>query len=200
MKIIGLTGGIGSGKSAVAQLLAEQGAAVIDADKLGHEVFKPGTSAWREVVSAFGKEILAPSKEVDRRKLGAIVFLNPERLEALNRIMHPRILELVKAKLEDYRRQGVDIAVLEATLLIEAGWTSLVDEVWVTVSSKETVVNRLKERGLSEAESLARILSQMPSEERKKHADVIINNEGSLDELRVRVKQRWQRLRSKKGV
>ena len=196
MRVIGLTGSIGSGKSSVAQFLSEMGAVVIDADKLGHEVFKPENPAWREVIDTFGNEILTPSNEIDRRKLGAIVFNNPERLKRLNRIMHPRILEVVKAKLEELRRQGAEVVVLEATLLIEAGWTSLVDEVWVTVSSKDSVVDRLKERGLSKAESLERILSQTTSEERAKHADVIIKNEGSLDELKTQVKQLWQRLQS----
>lgn len=192
MKVIGLSGGIASGKSTVSRILAELGAEVIDADRIGHKVFEPGTAAWQEVVTAFGREILAPSNELDRRKLGEIVFHSPEALARLNRIMHPRIYEVVKAKLEECRGRGAGVVVLEATLLIEAGWASIVDEVWVTVASKDTVLGRLKKRGLSEPEGLARILSQMPSEERIKHADVAIYNEGSLSELRTRVEQLWQ--------
>src|SRR4030042_38837 len=101
MKVIGLTGGIGSGKSMVAQFLAELGAVIIDADKVGHEVFKPGTEAWREVVAAFGKQILNTKGEIDRKKLGEIVFGNPELLSQLNIITHPKINEAVKAKLKE---------------------------------------------------------------------------------------------------
>ena len=192
MKVIGLTGGIGSGKSAVSRILAELGAEVIDADKIGREVFEPGTAAWQEVVTTFGREILAPSNEIDRRKLGEVVFHSPEALRQLNRIMHPRIYEVVKANLEECRGRGVGVVVLEATLLIEAGWTSIVDEVWVTVTSKDTVIGRLKERGLSEPEGLARIMSQMSADERIKHGDVVIYNEGSLSELKTKVEQLWQ--------
>ena len=196
MKVIGLTGGIGSGKSTVSQFLAELGAVIVDADRVGHEAFKPDTDVWREVVAAFGRQILTPNGDIDREKLGETVFANPESLLRLNQITHPRIYEMVKARLEEYRRQGVSVVVLEAPLLIEAGWSSLVDEVWVTVASEPTVLRRLKERpGLSEQQSLARIHSQLPSEERIKHADVIINNDGSLNELKAKVRELWQGLR-----
>ncbi|MDP2916898.1 MAG: dephospho-CoA kinase [Dehalococcoidia bacterium] len=191
MKIIGLTGGIGSGKSTVSGVLAELGVVVIDADKIGHQVFKAGTGAWRQVVAEFGRGILSPSDDIDRRKLGEIVFHNPEAMEKLNRIMHPRILEVIKAQLEEYRCKGAKVVVIEATLLIEAGWTSLVDEVWVTVAPRGTVLERLKERGLSEAEVLARIMSQMSAEERVKRAHVTIYNEVPINELKAKVKQLW---------
>jgi len=196
MKVIGLTGGIGSGKSTVSQFLAELGAVILDADRVGHEALKPDTDVWREVVAVFGRQVLTPSGSIDRAKLGEIVFGKPESLSRLNQIMHPRMFDMVKAQLEGYRRQGVDVVVLEAPLLIEAGWTSLVDEVWVTVASESTVLRRLKERiGLSQSESLARIRSQLSSEERTKHADVIINNDGDLDELKARVGELWQGLK-----
>jgi dephospho-CoA kinase len=195
VKVIGLTGGIGSGKSLVSEFLAELGAVIIDADKVGHEAFKPNTEIWREVVATFGQEVLKPDGEIDRSKLGAKVFGKPESLARLNQIMHPRMYDIVKARLEQYRQQGVEVVVLEAPLLLEAGWTPLVDEVWVIVASEATVLRRLRERGrLSEPESLARIRSQTSNEERAKHADVVINNEGSLDELRDRVKGLWQGL------
>ncbi|MBA7602567.1 Dephospho-CoA kinase [subsurface metagenome] len=196
MKVIGLTGGIGSGKSTVSQFLAELGAVIVDADRVGHEAFKPNTDVWREVVAAFGRQILTTNGDVDREKLGETVFANPESLLRLNQIMHPRIYEMVKARLEEYRRQGVSVVVLEAPLLIEAGWSSLVDEVWVTVAPESTVLRRLKERaGLSEQQSLARIHSQLPSEERIKHADVVIDNDCSLNELKAKVRELWQGLR-----
>jgi len=195
MKVIGLTGGIGSGKSTVSRFLAELGAVIIDADKVGHEALKPDTEIWRKVVAAFGTGILKPNREIDRKKLGKIVFGNPEALTRLNQIMHPPMHQLVKAQIKEYRQQGGEVVVLEVPLLIEAGWTSLVDEVWVTVAPEPTVVRRLKEKvGLSERESLARIRSQLSSEERVKHADVVVDTDCDLGELRERVKEQWQRL------
>ncbi len=195
MKVIGLTGGIGSGKSTVVRFLAELGAVIIDADKMGHEAFGPDTELWREVVAAFGSQILAPTGDIDRKKLGEVVFGNPDSLARLNQIMHPRMYDMVKAQIEEYRRQGVGVVVLEAPLLIEAGWASLVDEVWVTTASESTVLRRLQEKvGLSRKQSLARIRSQMPSEERTKHADVAIDTDCGLDEVKAKVGELWQKL------
>jgi dephospho-CoA kinase len=204
MKVIGLTGGVGSGKSTVSQFLAELGAVIIDADKVGHEALKPDTELWRDVVSAFGSQILTPDGEIDRKKLGDIVFGNPELLSRLNQIMHPRMYNMVKAQIEECRRQGVKVVVLEAPLLIDvpllmkAGKPSLldeVDEVWVTIAPESIVLRRLKEKfGLSEPESLARIRSQLSSEERIRHADVVINTDCSLGELKQKVKGLWQRV------
>ena len=195
MKIIGLTGGIGSGKSTVAQFLAEMGAVILDADKVGHEALQPGTVPWREVVAAFSEQIVAPDGGIDRERLGKIVFENPEALSRLNRILHPWIYGVVEAQLGEYRREGADVVVLEVPLLLEAGWTPLVDEVWVTVASESTVIRRLKERtGFSESESLARIRTQLPAGERIKRADVVINNDGNLDELKAKVKELWSGL------
>jgi len=195
MKVIGLTGGIGSGKSTVSQFLAELGAVILNADEVGHEAFKPDTEIWREVVATFGRQIVTPNGNIDRKKLGNIVFGNPESLSRLNQIMHPRMYALAKAQLEEYRQQGTRVVVLEAPLLLEAGWTSLVDEVWVTTAPEATVLKRLEERtGLSQAESLARIRSQLPSAERVRHAAVVINTDCDLDELKSRVKELWRRL------
>ena len=197
MKVIGLTGGIGSGKSAVSQFLAELGAVIIDADKVGHEVFKPNTEVWHEVVAVFGKQIIAANGTINRKKLSAIVFGNSEAQAQLNQIMHPRIHDMVKTQLEEYRRQGVVVVVLEAPLLLEAGWTPLVDEVWVTVVSEATVLKRLRERtGLSERESLARIRSQLPTEKRVRHADVVIDTDCALAELKAKIRELWQRLQA----
>ena len=193
MKVIGLTGGIGSGKSTVSQFLAELGTVVLDADKVGHDTLRD-TEIRREIISAFGKQVLAPSGNIDRKKLGEIVFRNPESLAKLNQIMHPPMYEIVKARLEEYRHQGADVVVLEAPLLIEASWTSLVNEVWVAVASEDTVLKRLRERGLSEAKSLARIRSQMSDKERAKFSDVVIDTDCSLDELKTKVKELWLKL------
>ena len=195
MKVIGFTGGIGSGKSTVSQFMAELGAVILNADEVGYEAFKPDTELWRQVVAAFGRQIVTPDGNIDRKKLGNIVFGNAESLSRLNQMMHPRMYDMVKAQLEEYRRQGTRVVVLEAPLLLEAGWTPLVDEVWVTTASESTVLKRLEERaGLSRAESLARIRSQLPSAERVRHADVVINTDCDLDEVKVKVKELWQRL------
>ena len=192
MKVIGLTGGIGSGKSTVSQILCELGASVLDADKVGHQCYQPDTEAWQAVVDAFGQEIVAPDKNIDRKKLGAIVFGDPEELNRLNRIMHPRMYDMMAVQIEAYRRDGVEVVVLEAALLFEAGWTPLVDDIWVTVASEPTVVLRVKERtGLPEEQIRSRIRSQLSVEERTKNADMVINNDGSVDELRVKVEALW---------
>jgi dephospho-CoA kinase len=194
-KVIGLTGGIGSGKSTVSLWLAELGAVILDADKVGHEAFKPDTEAWHDVVATFGRQILTPTGEVDRKKLGEIVFNQPEALSRLNQIMHPRMYDMMKARIEEYRQQGVDVVVLEAAVLIEANWTSLVDEVWVTVAPEAMVLERLKkQRGLDEEQTSARIRSQLSSEERVEHADVVIKNDGDLEGVKAKVKELWARL------
>ena len=200
MKVIGLTGGIGSGKSTVSQFLAELGAIIVDADKVGHEALKPGSEVWQQVVNEFGESIVVSSGAIDRAKLGELVFGNSEARARLNRIMHPPMYNTVKARLEEYRRKGVKVVVLEAPLLVEAGWTSLVNEVWVTVAPEATVLRRLRERsGLSEQESRARIHSQLPTEERMRRADVVIDTDCSLDELKARVNELWLRLNTGSG-
>ena len=194
-KVIGLTGGIGSGKSTVSQFLMELGAVIIDADKVGHEAFLPDTPAWRDVTAAFGQDIIAPSGEIDRKKLGEIVFNDPESLSRLNRIMHPRMYDMMQARIEEYRKQGVAVVVVEAAILIEANWQSLVDEIWVTVTPEDTVIKRLKEqRGLDEEQTRARIRSQLANDERMKYVDVLINNNGDLDEIGAEVKALWDKL------
>ncbi len=196
MKVIGLTGGIGSGKSTVSKFLAELGAVIIDADKVGHEAFQPGTDAWREVVAAFGTDILDEKGYIDRHKLGRKVFGNGEEMSRLNQIMHPRMFETVKQAIGQYRAKGTRVVVLEATLLIEAGWRPLVDEVWVTIAPEQIIIQRLRERsGLSEGEALARIRSQVPPQERLKHADVVIDTNCSLDDLKTEIQTLWEKLK-----
>jgi dephospho-CoA kinase len=198
MKIIGLTGGIGSGKSTVAGYLAELGAVVIDADKVGHEVFRPGTEAWREVVDTFGQRIIGTDGTIDRWKLGKIVFRHPDARTRLNKIMHPRMYERVMAMIEECWRNGVGIVVVEAPLLLEAGWKSMVDEVWVTSAPQATVIKRLKEqKGIPESEALARIQAQMDDEARSQQADVVIATDFPLDELKEEVESLWRELRAR---
>ena len=190
--IIGLTGGIGSGKSTVAQYLAEFGAVVIDADKVGHEAFQPGTPLYREVVAAFGRQVVTPGGEIDRKKLGQIVFADPEARERLNRMMWSRIWEMIVLRINELRKCNTGVIVVEAFGLIEAGWHKLVDRVWVTAVSEKAVVERLqKYRGMTETEILARIRSQLSNEERIRYADVVLWNEGTPEEVKARVQELW---------
>jgi dephospho-CoA kinase len=188
MLVIGLTGGIGTGKSEVSRILKELGAEVIDADRVGHEAYSPHTAIWREVVDTFGDRVLGPTGEIDRKRLGAIVFSDPEAMDALNAIMHPRMADIIRGQIGGLREQGANLVVLEAALLIEAGWQSLVDEVWVTHATGEQVEERLRRRnGLTEEQIRSRVRAQMPFEERSRHAQVVVHNSGSLEELRDEV-------------
>ncbi|MBE0415427.1 MAG: dephospho-CoA kinase [Dehalococcoidia bacterium] len=195
MVVIGLTGGILTGKSTISRMLAERGAVIIDADKIGHEAYKPHTKTWQEVVNAFGKSILKENNEIERKKLADIVFNDPHALARLNEIMHPQMHSMMKEEIERLRGEGVDVVVLEAAVLIEANWTDLVDEVWVAVAPEEVAVKRLQNRGgLSEEQARARIRSQLSPEERAKHADVIIDTDCELAKVEARVEELWQSL------
>ncbi len=192
MLVIGITGSIGTGKSEAARQLEALGATVISADQVGHEAYTPNTEAWEQVVAAFGDGILGEEGEIDRRKLGAIVFGDAAQLEKLNQIMHPRMARMVADKIEALRTQGVDVVVVEAALLFEAGWDSLVEEVWVTDSPEQMVIERLKNRnGLSEEEARKRISSQMDRTERLGKADFVIDNSRDMAGLEAAVKELW---------
>ena len=194
MLVIGLTGSIGTGKSEAARQLEILGASIISADQVGHEAYTPNTEAWEQVVAAFGDDILQDDKDIDRRKLGAIVFSDPSQLEKLNAIMHPRMARMVSDKIEVLRGQGVKVVVVEAALLFEAGWDTLVEEVWVTDSSEDIVVGRLKERnGLSEEEAKKRINSQMNRAERIERSDFLIDNSSDMAGLESAIKELWDR-------
>ena len=201
MFVIGLTGGILSGKSTIAQMLADKGAMVIDADKLAHEAYKPKTKLNQELIDEFGPGIRKADGSIDRKKLSRIVFGNPEALTRLNAIVHPRIREMARAKIESFMKKGTPIVVLEGALLIEARWTDLADEVWVALAPTEVAVKRLKERGgLTEDEARARIQAQLPVAERAKYADVIINTNCKLSEVRAQIDKLWDRVANKEGL
>ncbi|MBF8299063.1 MAG: coaE [Dehalococcoidia bacterium] len=193
MRVIGLTGGIGTGKTTVSQMLQDLGAALLDADKVGHQSYLPDSPAWKEILAEFGEGLLQPNREIDRRKLGSIVFANPSALAKLNSIVHPRMRDMIQDQLKDMERQGVKVVVFEAAILIEAKWTGIPDEVWVTDASEDTVVLRLAARnGWSEEQARARIASQLPRSERLSYGDVVIDTDCSLDEVRKQVQAHWR--------
>jgi dephospho-CoA kinase len=195
MKVIGLTGGIGSGKTTVSGYLRELGAAIIDADLIGHRVLKD-KQVKNELIASFGSCILDENGRIDRKELGDIVFgTEKEPLLLLNRLTHPRIQEVIEEELESYRRRGVKIVIIEAPLLIEAGFASLVDQVWVTAAPEEVIIKRLKDKnGLSHSQITNRINSQLPSEKRNKYADIVIYTDVTLKELKEKVKCLWGNL------
>ena len=176
--------------------MSELGAAIIDADKLGHEVYLPNTESWRDLVKTFGKEILTPADKIDRKKLGTIVFNNPEKLQQLNAIVHPRMFEIAKQRIEDNRRKGTKVVILDAPILFETNWTPLVEEVWVVVANEANVIKRAVARsGLTEEQVRSRIRSQMSNEERIRRAQAVIHNDGTAEDLRKKTNELWQRLK-----
>jgi dephospho-CoA kinase len=194
MKILGLTGGIGSGKSAAAQVLRELGATVIDADRVGHETYAPGTPGWNQVVAEFGPTVVAPDGTIDRKRLGAIVFAEPGKLAALNAIVHPLIRDAIAAKLAAASAApDAPAVVIEAALLVEAKWDALVDEVWLVTARPDVVAHRLvTQRGLERDAIAARLRAQLDDAQRAAHADVVVDNSGTLDELRARLDALWR--------
>ncbi|OGO53282.1 MAG: dephospho-CoA kinase [Chloroflexi bacterium RBG_16_68_14] len=200
MRVIGLTGGIASGKSLVSEQLAERGAIVVNADKVGHEAYRRGTETYRAVVEAFGPEVVGPEGEIDRRALGAKVFADPEARRRLEEIVWPAMRRMMEERLAELRAGGAQVAVLEAALLIEADWLPLVDEVWLVTASPETARRRLMERnGLSPEQAEERLRAQLTNEKRRSYADVIIENDGSLEELRRAVDEAWSKLEARAG-
>ncbi len=198
MVAIGLTGGIASGKSLVASLLAERGAVIIDADRLGHEAYLPASEGFRRVVETFGPEVIATDGTIDRRALGARVFSDPEARRRLEAIVWPLIREMARQRLADLRSAGTDVGVLEAAILIEARWNELVDEVWVVTVDEAAAKERLIARnGLTAEQAEGRIRAQLSDQERRRLADVVIENSGTVDELRRRVDDAWQALQGR---
>lgn len=196
MKTIGLTGGIGAGKSTVSQILAELGAFIIDADKVGHEIYLPGKEAWRQVVAEFGRDILAADQTIDRKKLGALVFASDVARKRLNALVHPLMFRDIRRRVTEKRAEGfTQPIVVEAAILIEANWLPLVDEVWMVITGKSAVIERVAaQRGLSARDTEARIASQLSDSERLTYANVVIRNDGSVEDLRQQITTAWERL------
>ena len=198
---LGLTGGIASGKSAVAAMLREKGFSVLDADSLAHKLIEPGQPAYDEVLQEFGQEVLAPGGRVDRAKLSAIVFQDRSKLDRLNAIVHPRVGEFVFRQFDEWQRAGTrDAAFVEAALLIESGIHKKLDGLVVAWCEPEQQLQRLLDRGLSESEARRRIAAQLPVEEKLLLATDKIDCSGSLDETRRQVEALAAKLRRSQTV
>jgi dephospho-CoA kinase len=195
MKVIGLTGSIASGKSTVAAFLREKGATVIDADEIAKEVVATGKPAYQKIVEHFGADILRPDRSIDRSKLGKIVFKDPEKLSLLNSIVHPEVMADVEAKLESYAKSAPDsVIVLDIPLLIEVGFHKRGDLTIVVSADKDIRLKRLMDKGLPQSEAEARIAAQSDKDRLESEADIVLNNNSTLKDLREKVEDIWQRI------
>jgi dephospho-CoA kinase len=197
MLIVGLTGGVASGKTALSQVLKEEGAYIIDADQIARELVQPQQPAWNELVGAFGKEILQEDGSIHRKKLADKVFADPEKRKLLNQILHPRIKEEMDRRTREIGQKDPEaIVVIDAPLIVELRDHREMDKLIVVTSTQTQQIERLKERdGINPEEALRILSSQMPVEEKVKLADYVIRNEGSLEETKESVKEVFKELR-----
>lgn len=191
--IIGITGGIASGKTEVANFLKELGAVVIDTDEIAKEITKPGKDAYCEIIKTFGEDILLDNKEIDRKKLGGIVFSNIEARKKLEDITHPEIMREMVRRIRD---NPAPIIFLIIPLLIEKNMQKIVDSIWLIKTREENQLSRLMVRdNLTEEEAQRRIKSQTTTEDKEKFADVIIKNDGDINEVKEKVRELYQKIR-----
>lgn len=193
--VIGLTGGIASGKSTVSAKLKALGAAIIDVDISARGVVSKGEIAYNKIVHQFGSDILLPSGEINRKMLGSIVFSDKEKLALLNSITHPEIIERVKLQVEELQKRGTKVIVVDAAILIEMGLHRYVDQVWVVVVDRATQIKRLIERDkFAYHDAVSRINSQFTNEERIKYADVVIDNNKPIEEVGRTIEELWRKI------
>lgn len=198
MYVIGLTGGIASGKSTVARFFREHDVPIIDADILGHRTYEPGSDTFAAVVRTFGDELVAPDGAIDRKVLGGKVFGRPDELKKLTDIVWPGIRRLASEALSEFETAGNHLAVLEAAVLFEAGWQDLTDEIWVVTVDPDIAVERLAARnGLNPEDARARIASQLSNDERAAQADIVIENNSDLEVLDQRIEAAWGKLQQR---
>lgn len=197
MRVVGLTGGIGSGKSEVSRILRELGAPVIDADALTHQCQERGEDVWRAVWRRYGWGILSQDGELLRRKLGHVIFRDAAEREALNQIVHPAVRQKIRDRLNDLTSLGHRVVVLDIPLLLEGDWREGVDEIWVVYSDPDQQLARVMQRDhLGPEEAQRRIAAQIPLADKIRYADHVIDNQGSLSSLREQVKQLWHNART----
>jgi dephospho-CoA kinase len=194
MRLIGLTGGIGSGKSTVAAMLAERGATVIDADRVAHDVYEPGAEGHQMLVDRFGREVLDEHGRVDRKLLGGVVFNDDKALADLNGIIHPLVRKEIARRLLEITEDDPDaVVVIEAALMTETGWSGGAGELWAVVAEPEIVVRRLVSlRGLEESDVRLRLAAQTTNDARRKVATRVIENNGDLEDLELEVDRAWR--------
>jgi dephospho-CoA kinase len=197
MFIVGLTGGIASGKSLVARVFKDLGAHVIDADRIVHELLEPEQQACREVLDHFGNDILLPHGGIDRRKLGEIVFNNPEKRAWLNSCLHPKVFNVYTSQVQHLQsRQPDAIIIFNAALLIETGYHRKMDKIVVIYADLEQQIKRLSLRDkFTREQALARITSQMPLAEKRAHADYVIDNTGNREDTEVQARDVFHKLK-----
>lgn len=194
MLVVGLTGGIGSGKSVFAALLAERGAQVIDADAYGHEALRPGKPSWHSVVDQFGDEILVPgTMDIDRQALARIVFSDPDKLAALNAIVHPVIFGRIADALERLARTD-EVVVVDAALIVDTGVYKALDALIVVRCDDRVRRERLAERGMALEDVDARMAAQPPVEVLEQRADIVVDNDGTMSELAAEADRVWAEL------
>jgi dephospho-CoA kinase len=198
MIFVGLTGGVATGKTTVANMFRRCGAVVIDADELARQVVTPGKPAWRDIVRTFGKQILKPDRTINRHALGAIVFHDKKKLRRLERIIHPRVArEQARLTKQAARKDPKAVVVYDVPLLFEAGIDKRVDKIIVVTADRDTQVARLKKRnGLTRAEALRRIKSQMPMSKKRRFADYVVDGTTVLKHLEAHVSAVLEDLRS----
>ncbi len=195
MRLIGLTGGIGSGKSSVSRILAELGAYVVDADQIAHQLQARGRPVWRAIWEQFGWPVLTADGSVDRKKLGYHIFSDGKARESLNRIVHPPVQSEIKRLVKDAESQGGSLAVLDVPLLIEGGLYRVVDTIWVVYTEPRQQIERICLRdGVSRETAERRLQAQMPLKDKVALADVVIDNRGDLATLEEEVRGLWQRV------
>lgn len=194
MLLVGLTGGIGAGKSTVAAMLEERGARVIDADDLARRAVRSGTAAFDRIVERFGSGVVAADEELDRAALASIVFADPDRRRELERITHPEVARMLQEALEPFRSTD-DVVVYASPLIVESGMTDACDVVVVVAAPAEDQLRRVgAQRGMSESDVRARMAAQASDDERAAAADVILDNGGTLEELEAQVDRLWRDL------
>ena len=199
MIVIGLTGGIASGKSTAAEQIRKLGGVIIDADRVGHRSYEPGTPGFEKVVNAFGHDTVGKDGLIDRRVLGGKVFGAPQELERLNAILWPEIRRLIAEEIAQIRERDKDsVIVVEAAVLLEAGWQDLCDEVWVLTTAPEAAIERLQSRnGLTRDAALARINAQMSSKDRAARGQVVVDNSGPEQQLIQKIDRAWRVLQQR---
>lgn len=200
MLLVGLTGGIASGKSTVSRLLADRGAVIVDADEIARRAVEPGTPAWSKIVEHFGPEVLLPDKRINRPLLGRIVFEDQTKRALLNEIVHPVVMREMAERLEELRPTEA-IVVCDVPLLVEVGAVDAFDVVVVVSSDVEEQIDRMKrDRGMDRRDALSRIEAQAPLQDKQSVADIVVENNGSIAELEGDVAALWDELTRRRAL